>query len=323
MPLTSAAGELHNQQPARSTFLADVLKGLRHDPKQLSPKYFYDESGSQLFDRICALPEYYLTRTELAIMEQHAPAMGQALGPNALLVEPGSGSSVKIRLLLDNLDNPAGYVPVEISREHMLSSMEPLQADYPDLDIYPICADFTQNIPLPSPRRAAARRAVYFPGSTLGNFPPLEAERLLHVLHRTAGPNGAVLLGVDLRKDPRILIPAYNDAEGVTAAFNRNLLVRINRELGGDFQPDQFEHRAIWNDTQSRIEMHLVSLRQQKARVDGQPFTFSAGEAIVTEYSYKYTRERLAELAGAAGFTVRQEWTDAQGWFCVFYLARE
>lgn len=323
MRLTSAAGELHDQQPARSTFLADVLNGLQSEPKQLSPKYFYDEAGSQLFDRICALPEYYLTRTELAIMAEHAPAMGQALGPNVLLVEPGSGSSVKIRMLLDHLQSPAGYVPVEISREHMLASIEPLQADFPDLDIYPVCADFTRDIPLPTPRRPAARRAVYFPGSTIGNFSPAEAENLLRVLHRTAGPDGAVLLGVDLRKDPRILIPAYDDAERVTAAFNYNLLVRINRELGGDFDPRQFEHRAIWNDAESRIEMHLLSLRRQKVRVDGQTFTFQAGESLITEYSYKYTQERLAELGAAAGFSVQQAWTDAQGWFSVVELVRE
>ncbi|MEX0732236.1 MAG: L-histidine N(alpha)-methyltransferase [Aquisalimonadaceae bacterium] len=322
MTPTSAANPLHDQQPSRDTFMTDVLQGLRRERRQLSPKYFYDEAGSRLFDRICETPEYYVTRTELLIMAEHASDMGRALGPNVLLVEPGSGSSVKIRLLLDNLHNPAGYVPVEISRDHMLASVEQLQTDYPNLDIYPVCADFTRPFEIPVTRRPIARRAVYFPGSTIGNFPPADAETLLRGIHQTVGPNGAMLLGVDLRKDPGILLPAYDDAEGVTAAFNRNLLVRINRELGGDFDPAQFKHRAVWNNIQSRIEMHLVSCRVQYARVAGEVFRFRAGEAIVTEFSYKYTPERLARLAATAGFEVKHSWTDNRQWFAVYYLVR-
>lgn len=309
-------------EPSRDTFLADVLHGLRQSNRQLSPKYFYDEAGSRLFDRICELPEYYVTRTELDIMATHAPAMGKALGPGVLLIEPGSGSSVKIRLLLDNLRDPSGYVPVEISREHMLASAAQLQDDYPDLDVYPVCADFTQSFEVPTPRHPATRRAVYFPGSTIGNFPPSDAVKLLHGISGVAGPDGMMLLGVDLRKDPTILVPAYDDAQGVTAAFNRNMLVRINRELGGDFRPDAFEHRAVWNDAESRIEMHLVSRGAQRVSVAGETFTFGDGEAIVTEYSYKYTPERLKALAGEAGFTVEQSWTDPQQWFGVFHLTR-
>lgn len=305
-----------------SGFLADVLAGLLDSPKWLAPKYFYDETGSRLFDRICELPEYYLTRTELEIMRAHAGSMAQALGPNVLLIEPGSGSSVKVRLLLERLDRPAAYVPVEICREHMLASVAALQADYPALEILPVCADFTRSFPVPAPSVPARRRAAYFPGSTLGNFPPPAAAGLLKVLHHAVGPGGALILGVDLEKPPDILLPAYDDAAGVTAAFNRNLLTRINRELGGDFDPHGFAHRAVWNADEGRIEMHLVSGRRQTAHVGGQAIEFAAGEPIVTEYSYKYTPARLAAMAERAGFRIERSWTDSRQWFGVYCLVR-
>jgi len=324
-PRTDPAEQLErdgrtNHGDTPGTFLGDVLQGLRGSPKVLSPKYFYDETGSALFDRICELPEYYVTRTELAIMHAHAPAMGRALGPGVLLVEPGSGSSTKIRLLLDNLEEPAGYVPVEISGDHMLNSVAGLQALYPDLAIHPVCADFTRAFDLPRPRRPVRRRAVYFPGSTIGNFPPAAASGLLRTLHGIAGAGGTLLLGVDLRKDPALLVPAYDDAQGVTAAFNRNLLVRINTELGGNFKPGNFRHRAVWNHGESRIEMHLVSQGSQEVRINAEVFQFKDQEPIVTEYSYKYTVDTMATLAQTAGFRIERQWSDHRGWFSVFHL---
>ncbi|MCC5812745.1 MAG: L-histidine N(alpha)-methyltransferase [Ectothiorhodospiraceae bacterium] len=307
-------------QPVDATFLEDVLAGLSAPEKHLHPKYFYDALGSQLFDRICELPEYYLTRTELAIMAQHGKDMGRALGSNVLLVEPGSGSSVKIRLLLDAMEKPAGYVPVEICQEHLEASASALQRDYPGLDIRPVCADFTRPFPVPRVRTIPRCNLVYFPGSTLGNFAPPQAEELLANLHRVAGPGGGLLLGVDLRKDPGVLKPAYDDAQGVTAAFNLNLLTRINRELGADFSTDDFCHQAVWNDTESRVEMHLVSRCRQQVRVAGRVFRLEKDEPIVTEYSYKYSRRGLADFAERTGFTVERCWTDPKEWFSVQLL---
>ncbi|WP_290653177.1 L-histidine N(alpha)-methyltransferase [Aquisalimonas sp.] len=305
-----------------SSFLTDVLTGLSAPLKQVPPKYFYDEAGSHLFDRICELPEYYVTRTELGILQDSAADMAQALGPGVLLIEPGSGNSAKISLLLAQLQDPVGYVPVEISGEHMLASLEAVRAQFPDLEILPVCDDFTAPFTVPTSSRAPSRRVVFFPGSTLGNFPPHDAVELLRSFHEVAGPDGALLLGADLRKAPEIVLPAYDDSAGVTAAFNRNLLVRMQRELGADLDADAFRHQAVWNDAESRIEMHLVSTAAQTIRVGGQCFEFAAEEPIVTEYSYKYTRERLAGLATEAGFRVAQVWTDAREWFSVQLLTR-
>ncbi len=307
-------------QPVDATFLEDVLQGLSAPVKHLHPKYFYDAAGSRLFDRICELPEYYLTRTELDIMSRHGPEIGAAVGPGALLVEPGSGSSVKIRLLLDALEQPAGYVPVEICQEHMEASAAELQRAYPGLEIRPVCADFTQPFPVPVGRTRPRRRLVYFPGSTLGNFPPLEAGRLLRNLHDVAGPGGALLLGVDLIKDASVLEPAYDDGQGITAAFNLNLLRRINRELGADFALDSFRHRAIWNRHESRVEMHLVSTHRQRVTLAGHSFDFVRDEPIVTEYSYKFSEDGIAELAAGAGFSLARSWTDPKQWFSVSLL---
>ncbi len=318
--MTANAANALNAEAGSIGFLEDVLDGLMARQKWLKPKYFYDETGSRLFDRICDLPEYYVTRTELGIMQAHAAGMAHALGSRTLLIEPGSGSSLKVRLLLDRLDEPAGYVPVEICEAHMLASVRALAADYPALEILPMCADFTQSFQVPAPVRAERRRAVYFPGSTLGNFPPEQAADLLRNLRDTVGAGGAVLLGVDLRKDPAILVPAYDDAAGVTAAFNRNLLVRINRELGADFNPEAFAHRAVWNEAQGRIEMQLVSRRAQRARVAGRDIRFAAGEVVTTEFSYKFTPTGVAELAAAAGFRVERSWSDDREWFGVYCL---
>ncbi len=247
---------------AADALTADVLEGLKKEPKQLSPVWFYDELGSFLFDNICELPEYYITRTELQIMHAHASEMAQHIGHDAALIEFGSGTSMKTRLLLDRLEQPVAYVPVDISRQHLFDAAGNLAKDYPDLHIVPVCADFTQNFELPQLIQAAQRRVVYFPGSTLGNFDRTQARALLVRMREMVGKNGAVLIGIDLRKDPRVLERAYDDAAGVTAEFNINALRHVNRELGADFDLDAFEHTAVWVENESRIEMHLVSTRR-------------------------------------------------------------
>src|SRR5438067_2196062 len=280
-------------------FLADVLAGLSRSQKRLPAKYFYDAAGSRLFDRITELPEYYPTRTELGILRGHAAAMAARCGPRCLLVELGAGSLTKVRLLLDRLNRPAGYVPVDVSGDHLRSAAAALADDYPDLDVRPVVADFTGPFALPGV--PAARRVVFFPGSTIGNFDPPEADALLRRVAGLVGPGGGLLLGVDLRKPVDVLERAYNDAAGVTAAFNRNLLVRINRELGADFDPAAFRHRAFFNGERSRIEMHLVSAARQRVRVGGAAFDFHVGESIHTENSYKYDVAGFAGRAAASG----------------------
>jgi dimethylhistidine N-methyltransferase len=317
----TAAGPLAlNRRSPLALFRREVLAGLSRPRKELPCKYFYDARGSALFERICEQPEYYLTRTELAITRRHAADLAAALGPRCLLVEFGSGSSVKTPLLLERLPDPAGYVPVDISREHLLASAAALAARFPGLEVLPVWADFTTPFTLPAPRHPAARRAVYFPGSTIGNFGPDEAVRLLAGIAALGGPGGGLVIGVDLRKPAAAVEPAYNDAAGVTAAFNLNLLARINRELGADFDLDAFEHRAFFDEDHSRIEMHLVSRRPQAVHLGRATVRFAPGEGIRTEYSYKYSREAFARLAHAAGLAVRRVWTDDTGLFSVQYL---
>jgi dimethylhistidine N-methyltransferase len=304
-----------------SRFLADVLAGLSAPQKRLSPKYFYDRAGSRLFDRICELPEYYPTRTELAIMHRAAGEMANRCGPRCLLAELGAGSLLKVRLLLDRLDRPAAYVPVDVSGDHLRAAAKELAADYPSLDVLPVVADFTQPFGLPDV--PAARRVVYFPGSTLGNFDPPEAEALLRRIARLVGPGGGLLLGVDLRKGEAVLERAYNDAAGVTAAFNLNVLARINRELGADFDLDAFRHRAFYNRERSRIEMHLVSTLPQGVRVGDRSFYFSAGETIHTECSYKYDPAELAAWAARCGLRAVEWWADERDYFAVAFLTAD
>jgi dimethylhistidine N-methyltransferase len=298
-------------------FLRDVLAGLSAPARHLPCKYFYDEHGSHLFERICELPEYYPTRCELAILESHAGDMAALIGPGCVLVEYGSGASRKTRLLLDRLVSPRAYVPVDISREQLLASARRLAADYPHITVAPICADFTRPFRLPD--LGAGRRVVYFSGSTIGNFGPVESVALLREINRLVGPGGGLLIGVDLKKDRRILEPAYDDAQGVTAAFNLNLLARINRELGADFALDSFRHHAFWNEEAGRIEMHLVSRRSQTVHLAGRAFHLKREETICTEYSHKYSLEDFAQLASAAGLEVRAVWTDEAGLFSVQY----
>jgi L-histidine Nalpha-methyltransferase len=301
-------------------FRADVLRGLRAPMKELPCKYFYDEVGSALFEQITELEEYYPTRTELGIMERHAAEMAALLGPCCLLIEYGSGSSLKTRRLLDRLGEPAGYVPIDVSGEHLRRSAWALGEEYPEVEVLPLCADFTQPLRLPACRKAAARRVVYFPGSTLGNFTLKAALALLRRTAGLCGRDGGLLVGVDLQKDQRVIEAAYNDRLGVTATFNLNILVRINRELGADFDIEQFAHRAFYSAAQGRIEMNLVSRRDQIVRVGGVPFLFAAGESIHTENSYKYSLPALNDLAAAGGFTVERVWTDERQYFSVAYL---
>lgn len=305
---------------ARSLFLRDVLDGLRMKPKYLPCKYFYDQRGSELFDRICQLDEYYLTRAELALMDRFAPEMGAQIGPAAMLVEYGSGSSVKTRYLLDGLPDPAAYVPVDISGEHLQRAAGELARDYLQVEVLPVCADFTQEFTLPHSLRNATHSAVYFPGSTIGNFLPDQAAELLRRIAQLCGRGGGLLIGIDLKKDPATIEAAYNDALGVTAEFNLNLLRRINRELGADFDLDQFFHRARYNAELGRVEIYLVSRRAQAVTLAGKSIEFDAGETICTEYSHKYAVGEFSALAASAGMTLRREWSDKNRQFAVLYF---
>ncbi|HUG99516.1 MAG TPA: L-histidine N(alpha)-methyltransferase [Gammaproteobacteria bacterium] len=307
--------------PDDDVMLADVLRGLALPMKNIPSLYFYDQRGSELFDAITTLPEYYPTRTEIAILEAHGAEMAAALGPGVRLIELGSGSAQKTELLLAHLESPAAYVPVEISREHLLASAARIAADFPGLEVLPVTADFTEPFELPQPRHATVRRNVaFFPGSTIGNFPRPMAADLLRATRHEVGAGGAMLIGVDLVKDRATLERAYNDAAGVTAEFNLNLLVRLNRELGADFDPGAFRHEALWDETAGRIEMRLVSTCAQTVHLAGQSFAFAAGEFLVTEYSHKYSLEAFAALAAANGFTVARVWTDPDRLFSVQLL---
>jgi dimethylhistidine N-methyltransferase len=302
--------------------LGEIIAGLRKPQKTLSPKFFYDEEGSRLFDQICELPEYYLTNTELSIMQQHVGEMANRIGPQASLIEFGSGSSLKIRILLQHLDQLAAYVPVDISREHLVRAADAIAREFPDIEVLPVAADFTQPFDLPSPRVMPIRNVVYFPGSTIGNFSPEAAHELLTVMHHEAGENGALLIGIDLQKDVRIIERAYNDSAGITAQFNLNILRRINREFAANFNLENFRHRASYNAEFGRIEMYLVSNCDQSVQIGDQRISFKVDEALLTEHSHKYTYEGFAKMARRAGFTVAGSWTDANEMFSVQYCLR-
>jgi len=301
--------------PAGDLLLAEILAGLTSRPKYLYPKFFYDERGSLLFDRICELPEYYLTRTETAILAERAPAFIRALGPGLRLIEPGSGSSAKTRILLDAMQPPASYVCVDISRSHLMTAARALTERYPGIEILPVCADFTQPFEIPAGTAAVQSTLLFFPGSTIGNFDRSEAIALLAMMRGLAGAEGRVLVGADLRKSPRILEAAYNDAAGVTAEFNLNLLARLNHEFGADFDLSAFMHRAPWVEEHSRIEMHLVSACRQTVHIGGAEITFESGESIWTESCHKYDRAQFAALAREAELGVEEVWTDKEECF--------
>lgn len=301
---------LQDEHPDRAAMVADVLHGLLQPQKWISSMYFYDAHGSALFDRICEQPEYYPTRTEMGILRDNAADIAAALGPGLMLIEPGSGTGEKARVLLGALRDPAAFVPVEISREHLMRSAVSLNEAFPELEVLPVCADFSQPFELPTPTHPVARRAMFFPGSTIGNFEPEDARNLLANFRTVVGDGAEMLVGVDLRKDPAVLERAYDDAAGITAEFNLNVLRRLNRDLGTNFDLDGFRHRAVWNDTESRIEMQLVALRDQSVSLDGHRIDFAAGEYIYTEASYKYSLDRFAALAADAGLRVTRVWTD-------------
>ncbi|HKV65965.1 MAG TPA: L-histidine N(alpha)-methyltransferase [Rhodanobacteraceae bacterium] len=323
-PQVVRAYHLDDRQPGEG-LLADALSGLSRSPKRLPSKYFYDARGSELFERICEQPEYYPTRTELAIMRGDIDAIAAALGPNVRLVEYGSGSGLKTRLLLSNLESPVAYVPVEISRSALAESVGQLEREFPRIEMLPVCADFTQPIKLPRAARAPRQTVVYFPGSTLGNFAPDDALRLLRQMHGEAGQgggvlDGGVLIGIDLVKDSVVLEAAYNDAAGVTAEFTLNLLLRMNHELGADFDLAGFRHRARWHPLAERIETQIVSRREQDVHIDGRTFHFAENEAMQVELSCKYTLDGFARFATRAGLRVAGVWTDPARQFSVQWL---
>jgi len=306
--------------PGHERFLAEVLDGLRKNSKELPSKYFYDERGSYLFERICELEEYYIPRIEASIMQAHIREMAELIGPDALLIEYGSGNCKKVRFLLDHLPDPAGYIPIDISREQLLQAAKELASVYPKLEVHPVCADYLSSADLPKLNRPAQRIVVYFPGSTIGNLDTVSARDFLEHVASLCGRGGALLIGVDLKKDPVVLHSAYNDKEGVTAAFNLNLLQRINRELDCDFQLEWFQHYAIYNPQEGRVEMHLVSQKDQAVHLDTETISFVRGESVCTESSYKYRLDEFEQIAAAAGFKVERAWTDMRQWFSVQYL---
>ena len=308
---------LPSQSDDLSDFAVDVLKGLSATRKRVPPKYFYDAIGSKLFDRITEQPEYYPTRCEMRILQDNAGDIAKLISPGAALVEFGSGSNKKARILLASTPVLAAYVPVDICGEMVEQEAAELRPDCPYLNVHPVTADFTQDFELPEEAKSAPLRVGFFPGSTIGNFEPHEAAAFLRNAAKILGPNSKLIIGADLIKDAEILNAAYNDEAGITAEFNLNLLVRMNRELGGTFKLDTFEHHAFFNRERNRVEMHLASLKRQKVKVAGECFEFRAGETIHTESSYKYSVESLGALARGVGWTPSGVWTDEKKYFSI------
>jgi dimethylhistidine N-methyltransferase len=321
MAVTARLAPRHDLTDTGSQFARDVIAGLTARPKRLAPKYFYDEAGSELFERITELPEYYPTRTERRILADHAADIAALVPAGAALVEFGSGSSAKTRIVLHAARGLAAYVPVDISGAFLDGEAARLRTEFPDLAVLPVAADFTEQFALPEALRGRPLLG-FFPGSTIGNFEPHEASAFLRHAGKILGPGSTLIVGVDLEKDAKVLNAAYNDEAGVTAAFNLNLLVRINRELNGNFDLASFDHHAFYNRERHRIEMHLASLKRQKVRVCGESIEFRAGETIHTENSCKYTVESFKALARGAGWTPASVWTDADSYFSVQVLVR-
>lgn len=315
----AALRALYTFDEANEEFARDLVAGLHRKPKQIPCKYFYDARGSELFDRICRLPEYYQTRTETLLLRKHAGEIADAMGARVELIEFGAGALAKVRILLDALAEPQIYVPIDISGDYLLDVVVGLEEDYPAMTLKPVIADFTQALNLGAMAPGVSRRVGFFPGSTIGNFPRDAAVAFLKNAAQVLG-GGGLLIGTDLVKDPAILHAAYNDSAGVTAAFNKNLLLRANRELGANFDLNQFAHHACYNPMAMRIEMYLMSLARQTVRVGGETIRFGEGEAIHTEDSHKYTIEGFTELAGEAGFTLRKSWMDEQHLFAIHWL---
>lgn len=297
------------------TFLGDVLYGLGTHPKQLPPKYFYDSVGAELFTEICELEEYYPTRTEISILNLNAHEIAAHLGDRVMLIEYGSGSLDKVRILLDALVDPAALCAIDISTEQLKEASKEVQDAYPALEVLAVEADFTRAVSLPSPTIPPNARVAFFPGSTIGNFTPEAARDFLKGISKTVGPHGLLVIGVDLKKDASRLVAAYDDAKGVTAAFNLNVLERINRELGGDFDLSLFRHIARYSKVHGRIEMHLESCTDQTIHIGDYAFDFHPGETIHTENSYKYSLDEFHALAQSAGFEHLQSWCDSENLF--------
>ena len=314
----SPTTDVADHGPASVEVALEALQGLQAMPKTLPPKFFYDERGSELFEQICELPEYYLTRTEIAILRDSIESIADTLGPDVLLIEPGSGAGTKTQLLLKALHDPVGYVPLDISKEALVDSVRRLHDLFPEMNVWPVHADFFATIPLPETSRPPKRKVVFFPGSSIGNFHPEEAREFLGRIADTVGPGGGLLIGADRRKDPDELVAAYDDAQGVTAQFNLNVLAHLNRVCGADFDLEAFEHLARWNDELSRVEIFLISQKEQSAHLAGRKIDFAEGESIHTECAYKYGPEGVAPLTDR--FTLKQSWTDADDRFVVQYL---
>ncbi|MBF0383870.1 MAG: L-histidine N(alpha)-methyltransferase [Magnetococcales bacterium] len=304
--------------PTQDSLLQEVLKGLAKEQKTIPPKFFYDANGSKLFDEITQLTEYYPTRTEIELIKTHRQEMARYIGSSIELIELGSGSSLKVQLLLEGL-KPSIYIPVDISREHLLESCQRLAEYFPEIYIHAVCADYSSKLELPDLSNGN-RKVVFFPGSSIGNFEPQAAANLLENVATLVGQGGGLLIGVDLQKDHAVLNSAYNDGKGVTAAFNLNLLNRINSETGADFNLDKFSHKAFYNSQEERIEMHLVSNKEQQINVNGSNFKFCKGESIHTENSYKYSVQSFQKLAASVGFKPVKTWVDPQSYFSIHYL---
>jgi len=308
-------------KPLSTPFCEEVLQGLTSSPKYIPSKFFYDKKGSLLFEEICTLPEYYPTRTETWILNQFGKEIAECIGKGALIIEFGSGSSTKTRLLLDSLDTPSAYMPIDISKEFLEESAQSIAKDYPQIEIMPVCADYSKFFPLPEPYTLYKRKVGFFPGSTIGNLKPEEAIEFLKRIAQWCGKNGGLLLGTDLKKDHATLERAYNDAQGVTAQFNLNLIDRINTELQPTPLLSGFRHFAFYNEQYGRIEMHLVSTHTQKVNIKGRTVTFAEGEHIITEYSHKYDLSDIQLLAKKAGMKLEHSWSDPNNLFSVHYLS--
>jgi dimethylhistidine N-methyltransferase len=309
-------------EPVNADFLAEVIGGLSSSPRTLPCKFFYDERGADLFQKICELPEYYITRTETELLRRTAPEISESIGANAALIGFGTGAGIKTRMLLEQLQNPIAYIPVDISKQRLIDSAIELSHAMPALEILPVCADYLQELQLPKPLRKPDHVAVFFPGSTIGNLEPHVAQDFLRRVCQLCGKSGGLIIGIDLQKTREILEAAYNDSAGVTAEFNLNVLARANRELGANFDLARWKHSAIYNDKEGRIEMRLLSEGEQSVDVGGRQFRFSDGEEIITEFSYKHTVDGFTRVAASAGFReASRVWTDPAKMFAIFHFA--